>query len=232
MNNYNETAYQNVTETFNQFLTKTFTTMTIGLVISALTAFFIAYFMPGLALSFGVFLVVAVLQLVVSGYFGARLFKMSVSTARLCFVAYSVLTGITFSILPMVYDGPTLAIAFCSTAVVFACMAIIGHTTKMDLTKFAPYLFAGLIAILVTTLLNNLFFRSEGLYLGINYLGIIIFLGLIAYDMQNLRRIYLSGLNDYELSTKISIYGAFELYLDFINLFIRILSLMSRSNDN
>ena len=135
-------------------------------------------------------------------------------------------------ILPMVYDGPTLAIAFCSTAVVFACMAIIGHTTKMDLTKFAPYLFAGLIAILVTTLLNNLFFRSEGLYLGINYLGIIIFLGLIAYDMQNLRRIYLSGLNDYELSAKISIYGAFELYLDFINLFIRILSLMSRSNDN
>lgn len=229
--NYQETTYQTA-DTFNQFLTKTFTIMTMGLLLTAGVAYFIAAFMPQIVYSYGMTMFVIIAQLGVCFYFSARFMNMSVGAARICFIAYSVLTGITFSFIPLIYDGGTLALAFTMTAVVFASMAIIGHTTSMDLSKFGPYFFAGLIAIIVTTLLNVLFFRSESIDLMLNYAGIIIFLGLIAFDMQNLRKIYLSGLNSGDMGAKLAIFGALQLYLDFINLFIRILAIFGRHSDN
>lgn len=229
---YQEYTYAESRDTFRTFLTKTFTTMTLGLIVSALVAFVIAYMFPSLSLNFFVFLIVAFAQIGVTIYFSSRLSSMSASSARLCFVIYSVLTGVTFSTLFLVYDLGSIAMAFTMTAVVFACMSIIGHTTKMDLTKFTPYFIAGLFAIIISTLLNSLFFHSYAMNNIINYLAIIVFLGLVAYDMQTLRHLYASGIDDPEMRDKLSIYGAFQLYLDFINLFVRILQIFGRSNSD
>ena len=229
---YQEYTYSESRDTFRTFLTKTFTTMSLGLIVSGLVAFIIAYMFPTLSVNFFVFLIVAFAQVGVTLYFTSHLLSMSASKARLCFVVYSVLTGVTFSTLFLVYDLGSIAMAFTMTAVVFICMSIIGHTTKMDLTKFTPYFIAGLVAILISTLLNNLLFHSYAMNNIINYLAIIIFLGLIAYDMQTLRQLYTNTMDDEELNAKLSIYGAFQLYLDFINLFVRILAIFGNSRSD
>lgn len=224
---YNERTY-----TFNDFLNSTFGYMFLGLVITAVTAFFGYGIFGRLATSFSGMLILGIIQIGISIYFSSRLFSMEVGAARFCFLIYSFVTGITLSYLPYVYGGGTLAIAVIMTAVAFGSMAIIGHTTHVDMSRVQPYLMAGLIAIIVTTLLNMLLFRSFGLDALLNYAGIIIFLGIIAYDMQNLRQLYNGSAYDDNLRNKLAIYGAFSLYLDFINIFLRVLEIVARNRDD
>lgn len=155
---------------------------------------------------------------------------MSLSAAWTCYIMYSALLGISLSSIFWTYDLGSIVWAFGTTAILFGCMSFIGHTTKMDLSKFSTIFMAGLLAIIISSLLN-MFIRSATLDRMTTILGVVIFLGLIAYDMQMLRRYYELGNRDFSMQNKVMIYGAFQLYLDFVNLFLRILQYFGRRRD-
>lgn len=227
-----DSLYETKEYSFNKFMTSTFGYMALGLIITSITCLFgFRLFLPIINTFTGVmFLFIAEIGIAV--YFSHSLFKMSPGTALSCFLIYSFLTGVSLSYLPIFYGGETLFVAVAMTSVVFISMLVIGHTTHMDLSKFRPYLYGGLVALILTTVLNVFLFRSFGLDAILNYAGIVIFLGLIAYDMQNLRNLYAQGIADQNIGMKLAIYGAFELYLDFINLFIRVLQIVGSRRDD
>lgn len=226
-----QTTFENNTRSFSTFLSNAYIYLFGGLLVTAAVAYFGFSFAAHIITSFFGTLLILGLQLGLCFYFTSHLMSMSKTTATVCFFLYCIVTGLTLSYIPILYDGGTLALAAIMAAVVFGCMAIIGHTTNADLSRFAPYMSIGLIAIVITTLIN-MFIGSRGLDMVINYAGIIIFLGIVAWDMQKLRQLHSSSMYDTELSDKLSIYGAFELYLDFINIFLYILRIFANNSDN
>ena len=151
---------------------------------------------------------------------------MNPLTTKICYVIYSITTGITFSTIFLAYQMSSIIFIFAITAVVFGICAILGYTTKIDLTKFSTLLFVALLAALIVSLLNIFIFKSTQLELGLSILFILIFMGYIAYDMHTVK--YLMNSIGEE---KAAVYGAFQLYLDFINIFIRLLELFGKSKD-
>lgn len=219
------------TYTFKDYLGKTILTMSLGLAITAMSSFLFSFVNPMTIYNLHFILLLAQLGLVF--FFSRSLMTMSKSAAWICYIAYSALMGISLSSITYVYAGSTITLAFATTTVLFACMAIIGQTTNVDLTKFSSIFMIGLIGLLVVTILNNWIFRSSVMDLLLCYVGVILFLGLIAYDIQKLHHFYSLGFSDPELMEKITIYGAFELYLDFLNLFLRVLQVFAnRRNRN
>lgn len=215
--------------TFKAYVSKVCASVASGLLVSGV----VAYFARNLIFLFGgagVFLPL-IIELIIAIYFSRRLMTMSKTTAYVCFYLYSFLTGLSLSNIFLVYSGADLTFAFVSTTMLFICMSIIGNNTSLDLTKFSSYLFFGLIGIIIATILN-FFIKSSAMDLIISYVAVIIFLVLIAYDMQMLRNLYNNGLSDGELYDKLLIFGAFQLYLDFINLFLRILQIFSNRKRN
>ena len=158
----------------------------------------------------------------------AKLATMSTAAATTMFYVYAVLTGITFSVLPFVYGAGNVFAAFVYTAVMFACCTIIGHTTKVDMTRFSGVFMGGLIALILCTVLS-FFIPALRENLVINYLGVLLFLGLTVYDMQRIKQFYYGTVPGQQIRENLAVFGAFELYLDFLNLFLRILQIMSRS---
>lgn len=219
-NNYNMT--------FKSYVSKVFGYVGCGLLISAISAFVSRNFI----FSFGFlsFLPI-ILEFVIAIYFSRRIMTMSKGMAYGCFILYSVLTGVSLSYIFFAFSLSDITFAFVSTTVLFVCMSIIGNNTNFDLTKISNYLYIGLIGIIISTLLNVLIFKSSSFDLFVSYIAVVIFLGLIAYDMQMLRNLYNNGLSDGDLYDKLLIFGSFQLYLDFINLFLRILQVFSRRRD-
>ncbi|MBE0688654.1 MAG: Bax inhibitor-1/YccA family protein, partial [Anaerolineae bacterium] len=177
----------------------------------------------------GTFLLLFVVQIGIAIGFGAALNRMSPSIATVLFMVYSAITGFVFSMIFLVYDLPSIAGAFVSTAALFAVMSVIGFTTQVDLTKFRGILLMALIGLIIA-LIVNLFLNSGVLGLIINIAGVIIFTALTAYDTQKIKQMsYAASLSgDVAAQTKVSVFGAFILYLDFINLFLFILRLTGR----
>jgi uncharacterized protein len=159
--------------------------------------------------------------------------RLSAPVLLLLFVIYSALTGISFSFILLSYTSGTILACFLSSAAMFGIMAFMGYTTKQDLTKFGRILFMGLIGIIVASVIN-LFMHNSGLDYLISFIGVMIFTGLTAYDVQKLKNIG-SGIQYANVPAsdvkKVSILGALNLYLDFINLFLFLLRLFgSRRN--
>lgn len=238
MTQFNSNTYNSNAISFRTFLEKVFSTMAIGLLISGAVAFLVGYNYMSIVYAIGIekfslLMIVAIIaELVVGVLFSARLMKMSRGAAWGCYIAYSALTGLSLALIIQNYTTGSVVFAFAATIILFACMAIIGHTTKVDLTSFSTLLMVGLLAIIITSLLNALIFKSEMINYIITVVGVIIFLALIAYDIQKLRMFYERGSMDAEFSEKMMIFGAFTLYLDFINLFIRILQIFGRGSNN
>ncbi len=219
--------------TFRDFLNKTYLVLCLGLILSAAFAYLgsvLILVLPATA-AIAAMVIAIIAELVVAFTFTGRLMKMSRNTAWICYLLYSALTGISLSFVIMSYTASSVIQAFLSAAVLFACMAMIGYTTKLDLSRFGTMFLAGLVATLITSLLNIFLLHSSTVSLGLCYFGIILFLGLIAYDMQRLKDLYQQGLYDSVIGEKLLIYGAFQLYLDFINLFLRLLRLFGRRRD-
>jgi len=153
--------------------------------------------------------------------------RLSAPVLVLLFVIYSALNGITFSFILLTYTSGTVLACFLSAAGMFGLMAFMGYTTKQDLTKFGRILFMGLIGIIVASLIN-LFMGNSTLDYIISFIGVMIFTGLTAYDVQKLKNIG-SGIQYADVPAsdvkKVSILGALNLYLDFINLFLFLLRL-------
>lgn len=221
---------------FQQHLTKTFIYMTLGLVVTAITAFFVYqdFMNYGMVYDFLVsnpysiyFILLAEVGLVM--FLSFRIAKMKLSTAVIAFAVYSVLNGLTFGILPIVYDLNSIYIAFLMTAAMFASMSIIGLTTKIDLTRFGSLFGVGLVVMILVALVG-VFMNLSAFELIFSFVGLVLFLGLTAYDMQRIRQYYLSVQGDAQMEQKTAIYGALQLYLDFINIFLYILRIMGKGN--
>ena len=222
---------------FRSFLTTTFMTMSIGLLVSAGIAYLSFQsllsggFIYSLISSKIGFYVLIFGQLGIAIALGAGLSKFNPMVARILFILYSVITGVTFGILPIAYGVTNTFLAFIFTAVLFVSMAVIGHTTKVDISKFSGILIAGLITLVIISI-ASMFLNLSGVNLIVSYIGVIIFMGLTAWDVQKLKSYYYSTEYDESMRSKLSIYGAFQLYLDFINLFLYILRIFgSRSRD-
>mgnify|MGYP003515834140 CR=1 FL=1 len=217
-----------------KYLTKSFIWVAAGLVVTALTAFLTLYtglyqviFSNWIAL-----VLVTVLELGVVIIFSSRITKMSVGSAYACFFAYAALTGVTFSVYGLIYETSTIYLAFGFTALLFINMAIIGFFAKKDLSRFSSLFMAGLITLIVFSLLNVFWLHLEVLDTILCYAGIVLFLGITAWDVQKIKTNYYSTEGDISMMKKANIYGALTLYLDFINIFIRILQLLGRNRSN
>ncbi len=160
----------------------------------------------------------------------ANIEKFSVNLSRMIFIFYSALTGLTFSVIFIVYDIGTITNAFISASALFAGMAIYGKVTKRDLSGWSGFLTMGLIGIIIASIIN-MFMRSSMAEFVISVISIIVFSGLTAYDMNKLKNWYYSSKHSNEALAKIAILGALELYLDFINLFLSLLRLFGNSRD-
>lgn len=152
-----------------------------------------------------------------------RIAHMSFTTAQTVFWIYAALMGVSLASIFVVYTHESIARVFFITAGTFAAMSIYGYTTKRDLTNLGSFLMMGLIGIIIASIVN-IFLKSSGLGFAISILGVLIFVGLTAYDTQKIKEIYLEG-DDSSVAGKKAIMGALALYLDFINLFLMLLRL-------
>tara|TARA_B100000686_G_C16508559_1_gene820881 strand:- start:442 stop:924 length:483 start_codon:yes stop_codon:yes gene_type:complete len=152
--------------------------------------------------------------------------KMSAVKAQTVFWVFAALMGLSLSWILLVYTGVSVARVFFITSATFGAMSIYGYTTKRDLTKLGSFLIMGLIGIIIASLVN-IFLKSSMMYFVISILGVLIFVGLTAYDTQKIKNMY-SASDTGELIGKKAIMGALTLYLDFINLFIMLLRLFGQ----
>lgn len=212
----------------NNTISKTFLWMCFGLLVTFITGFLVSNNDTMLKNIYGGWGYVGfvIVELILVIVLSARVMKMKPTTAKVCFLIYSFVSGLTFSAIFVYYNLNSIMLIFLVAAVIFALMAVIGYVTKVDLTKLGTYLLFGLIAVVVVSLIN-IIIGSSLLAIIISVVCIIIFIGITAYDVQKIKELDSMGLPQDNLA----IYGALDLYLDFINLFIHLLSIFGRSND-
>ena len=163
--------------------------------------------------------------LVLSG----RLNKLSIISATLLFYLYSVLTGVVFSSILLLYTATSVGMTFLITAGVFAAMSIYGFTTSNDLTKFGSIMFMALIGLIICSVVN-IFLKSSGMEWIISLAGVAIFIGLTAWDTQKIKNAAMYA-TDGTSAEKLATFGALSLYLDFVNLFLYLLRFFGGSRD-
>jgi len=229
-------VYAGTGDSLRTYMTKVFMKMAAGLGVTALTSFacYLSLISGGIVyqiLSGGMVfsLILLFVQLGLCVALTAGITRFSTGTATLLFYAYAALTGLTFSTFPVYFGVNTMFTAFLFCAVLFVCCAIIAHNTNIDMTQFRGILCAGLITLLIVTI-ASLFIPVLRESLAISYLGVILFLFYTVYDVQKIKAFYYAAAGDERMSGNLAVYGAFELYLDFINLFIRIISILGRRN--
>lgn len=206
--------------------------MALALVVTGLTSYYVASSERILSLmGSGLYIGLLIAEVVLVVILSARIHKMSFTTAGIVFVIYSILNGVTLSVLLMIYTFESIALAFFITAGTFTAMALIGHFTKKDLSSMGQILLMALIGLIIATVVN-LFIGSSTFQYILSYVGVIIFVGLTAYDAQKIKnQINEFGTEISENTMKLALMGALELYLDFINLMIYILRILgSRRN--
>jgi len=219
-----------VSAAFPVLMRKVYVWMTLALVITGITAYGVAN-SPGILqaiytnkiLFFG--MIIAEFALVIG--VSAAINKLSLATATLMFVLYSVINGALMSYIFLAYTASSVATVFFITAGTFAAMAVVGYTTKTDLSSMGKYLFMALIGLIIATVVN-LFVKSDGMTLILSYIGVLVFVGLTAWDSQKIKQMLLQAPDAGEGAQKLALLGALTLYLDFINLFIYLLRIFGK----
>lgn len=214
----------------SKFFTKVYAWMFIGLLVSGGTAYFTANNMSMFRFVSGNFGFILILELIVVILFNALRRKVSPMVAKIMFLVYSIISGLTLSTVFIVYKLGSVGMVFLSAALMFALLAIYGHITKKDLSSFGKMLMFALLAIIIMSIIN-MFVNNPGISLFLSIVSILTFLGLTAYDINNLKAIYSYYSSDGEELSKAAIYGALDLYLDFINIFLELLNLFGKRND-
>jgi len=171
-----------------------------------------------------------VVQFIVVMVLSFRVMKMSPAISNIMFFFYAILTGVTLSFIFISYELGTIFQAFAISALMFGAMAIYGTITHRDLTKLGSLCFMGLIGIIIASIVGIFVGFSDTIYLIINYVAVLIFVGITAYHTQRIKNMLAEAneANQEEAVKKISVYGALALYLSFINIFIRILAILGR----
>ena len=215
---------------FPALMSKVYLWMTLALVVTGMTAYYVAsspailYAIVTNQIAFwGLFIGELVLVFVLS----SRIMSLSFVTASLMFVIYSIMNGVFFSFILLAYTEQSIATTFLITAGTFGAMSLFGFVTKRDLSTMGRILFMLLIGLIIATVVN-IFMKAEGLALILNYAGVVIFVGLTAYDTQSIKQM-LQEHGDKEGAEKIALLGSLSLYLDFINLFIYLLRFFGES---
>jgi FtsH-binding integral membrane protein len=236
--NYEELNFQGLTnerqwevsDAFPILMRKVYVWMTLALVITGLMAYGVATTPSVLQAIYGnqVLLwgmVIAELAIV----FGVSSFinRLSLSTATLLFILYSVINGALLSSVFLIYTASSVTMVFFITAGTFGTMAAIGYFTKTDLSSMGKILFMALIGLIIATIVN-VFVKSDGLTMILNYVGVLVFVGLTAWDSQKIKNMLLQAPDAGEAAQKIALLGALSLYLDFINLFIYLLRILGK----
>jgi len=219
----------------NTFLKSVYNWMTIGLSLTGLTAFYVSHNPTLLNIIYGnpviqILLFVGVLGLVF--FLSARIQKLSAATATSLFVIYAVLMGVMLSYVFIAYTASSIVSTFFICALTFASFSVYGMVTKRDLTSLGGFMFMGLIGIIIASVIN-IFIGSTALEMIISYIGVLVFVGLTAYDTQKLKEMSLTmpGNATGAMIRKATIMGALTLYLDFINLFLMLLRILGVSRD-
>ena len=219
-----------VSEAFPALMRKVYVWMTLALAITGLTAYGVATSPGVLQTIYGnpsVMWGIAIAELILVITVSSAINRLSLSVATLLFVLYSVLNGALFSSIFLVYTASSIATVFFITAGTFAAMALVGYTTKTDLSSMGKILLMALIGMIIATIVN-LFVKSTGLDLIISYIGVLVFVGLTAYDSQKIKQMLLQAPDAGEGAQKVALLGALSLYLDFINLFLYLLRIFGR----
>lgn len=206
-----------------------YTWMTLALVITGLTAMYMAKSLTLLNMMMQnsmIFWGLLIAEVALVMYLSVRINKISFTTATLLFIAYSILNGATLSILFLLYTMSSIATTFFVTAGTFGVMALYGYITKKDLTRIGNLCLMGVIGIIIATMVN-IFINNSMMDMVISYIGVLLFIGLTAYDSQKIKHLLSSDdIEVNETTQKIAVMGALTLYLDFINLFIYLLRIL------
>ncbi len=213
-----------------RFMTKVYGWMSFALIITGLIAMWTASSPLLINFIFSkkiVFFALLILEFILVARLVAVIKRISAQSATLIFVLYAALNGLTLSSVFLLFTAESLASTFYVTAGTFGIMSAYGYLTKADLTKMGSLLFMGLIGLIIATVVN-LFLRSEMLYWITTYAGVLIFVGLTAYDTQKVKKMNIIGNEGTEEDKKEAIMGALTLYLDFINLFLYLLRLLGK----
>ena len=220
-----------VTPMVSMVMRKTFGWMTMCLLITALTAMGVVN--SGLfyqIASSGAMWLLIIAELVLVFVLSARINKMSVTTATIMLIVYSALNGATLSFIFLAYSLGSIAKTFFITTGMFGVMALVGATTKRDLSKMGSILFMALIGLIIASLVN-IFLHSSGLDWIISLIGVVLFTALTAYDVQRVKRLATeSDLYDDTQVGRLAVISALSLYLDFINLFLYLLRFFGRND--
>ncbi|MCC2646084.1 MAG: hypothetical protein K0R02_149 [Rickettsiaceae bacterium] len=224
------------------YMLKVYNYMAAALAITGLAAFATFSFEPLTRLIFqlgpngeflgttGLGMIMMFAPLGVALLFGFKAATMDVEKSKTLLWVYSALNGVSLSTLAFIYTGDSIIRTFFITSSVFAAMSLYGYTTKKDLTSVGSFLIMGLFGLIIASL-ANLFFQSAAVHFATSLLGVFIFMGLIAWDTQKLKAIYFS-VGGGEMGQRMSVVGAFNLYLDFINMFIYLLRFFGERRNN
>ena len=215
---------------FPVLMRKVYTWMTLALLITGVTAFGVAssptLFMSLSKMMWGLIIAELALVFILSGAIN----RLSLGTATLMFIGYSVLNGAMLSSIFLVYEPMVIAKVFFITAGTFGAMAVYGYTTKKDLTSMGKILFMALIGLVIATVVN-MFLKSPGFDYILSYIGVAIFIGLTAWDSQKIKEMLQTQYDMSEGAQKLALLGALTLYLDFINLFLYLLRIFGNNKD-
>lgn len=219
----------------NEFVRSVYNWMCIGLALTGFVAYYVSNNETILRLVFGnsiIFFALIIGELALVFSLISRVDRMQSGTATGIFIAYSALNGVTLSFIFLAYTRTSIVSTFFICAATFLVCSIYGWTTKKDLTSMGGFLMMGLFGIIIASVVN-MFIRSSGMSMIISYIGVIVFVGLTAYDTQKIKNMALTqpaGL-DGSVIRKGAIMGALSLYLDFINLFLMLLRIFGGSRD-
>jgi len=218
----------------NSFIQSVYNWMAIGLALTGFTAYSVAHSETLISLIFGTPLFYAMIigELALVWILSARVGKMQASTATIMFLAYSALNGATLASIFLVYAASSIASVFFVCSGTFVACSVYGMTTKRDLTSMGSFMIMGLFGIIIASLVN-MFIRSSAISMITSYIGVLVFVGLTAYDTQKIKMMAMTQPDDLEgaVAHKGAIIGALNLYLDFVNLFLMLLRIFGDSRD-
>ncbi len=227
---YSTTYSQERILTENAFIRRVYNWMVLGLGFTGIVSLFVTSNQALARIIYGnslLFFGLIILEFALVFGLSGGISRMQASTAVFIFLLYSALNGLTLSVIFLAYTSASVTSTFFITAGTFAVVSFFGYTTKRDLSSWGHFLFMGLIGIILASLVN-LFLHSSGVYWAVTYLGVMIFVGLTAYDTQKLKEMAVHGFGSGETESKAAVIGALRLYLDFINLFLLLLRLLGR----
>jgi FtsH-binding integral membrane protein len=230
MQNFNRTSFASSASSttydaaLRAYMVRVYNFMAIALGISGAVAFFTASSPALMQMLFGTpfSFVVMLAPLGFVFFFAYKLNSISAEKARNYLWIYSALMGLSLATIFIAYTGTSIARTFFISASTFGAMSIYGYTTKRDLTKIGSFLIMGLIGIIIASLVN-IFLKSSALEFAISIIGIFVFIGLTAYDTQRIKQTYYQFAGNAEMTSKMAVLGALNLYMDFINLFLMML---------